>query len=53
MPPELEAYLQDKSGSEAGATPAPKAPFAAISACRTNKAATLYLQFVPPSELCR
>jgi hypothetical protein len=52
MPPELEAYLREKLGAEPRDS-------GAEGAIRRNlrlsddKAATLYLQFVPPSEDCR
>jgi hypothetical protein len=52
MPPELRAYLQEELGAtpeDAGAEGAIRRNFR-LSA---NKAATLYLQFVPPSDLCR
>jgi hypothetical protein len=52
MPPELKSYLQDSLGArpeDAGAEGAIRRNFRLSG----NKAATLYLQFVPPSELCR
>lgn len=52
MPADLEAYLKDKLGAEprdAGAEGAIRRNLRLSD----DKAATLYLQFVPPSENCR
>jgi hypothetical protein len=52
MPADLEAYLRDKLGAEprdAGAEGAIRRNLRLSD----DKAATLYLQFVPPSEDCR
>ncbi len=52
MPPELRVYLEEELGAkpyDGGAEGAIRRNFRLSG----NKAATLYLQFVPPSELCR